>query len=101
MALRVDTTDQFVDILGFLIAKETKFKSMNETYQPFISPTESFRIGRISSSYTSGRPTIVFEGETVDSLKQYPHMASYTPVADDWVLLAKVGKTHVILGELV
>ena len=39
----------------------------------------------IPEGYSAGRPQLVFDGETVKTIKQYPHLASYTPVAGDRV----------------
>ena len=60
-----------------------------------------FRLGAIASGYTSGRPQVQFDGESSASTKQYPYLDSYTPAADDRVLVARVGKTWVILGKVV
>lgn len=60
-----------------------------------------FRLGKIDPAYSSGRPKIIFDGETTASEKQYPRLASYTPVAGDRVLLAKVAGSYVILGKVI
>lgn len=60
-----------------------------------------FRLGRIDPAYSSGRPKIVFDGETTASTKQYPHISSYSPVAGDRVLLAKVAGSYVIIGKVI
>lgn len=65
------------------------------------SKVNSYKLGNIDPIYTSGRPKIVFDGETVTSAKHYPYLASYTPVADDRVLLLVVAKGFVILGKIV
>jgi hypothetical protein len=58
-------------------------------------------IGTIDAAYTSGRPRVLFDGETVLGGKTYPYLASYTPVASHRVLLAPVGTGFVILGRIV
>ena len=61
----------------------------------------SFRLGYIDSGYVSGLPQIVFDGETSASTRQYPYLASYTPAADDRVLVAMVGHGGVVVGRIV
>lgn len=61
----------------------------------------SFRLGEIGSPYSSGRPTVIFDGETGASTKQYPYLSSYTPAANDRVLLVKVAGSYVILGKII
>jgi hypothetical protein len=58
-------------------------------------------IGTIDPAYTSGRPRVLFDGETVLGGKTYPYLASYTPVASHRVLLAPVGTGFVVLGRIV
>lgn len=59
------------------------------------------RIGTIDSAYSSGRPRILFDGESVMGAKVYAYLASYTPVASHRVLLAPVGSGFVVLGRIV
>jgi hypothetical protein len=73
------------DFLGMLIPEENKQPSL----------------GTIDSAYTSGRPKIIFDGETTASLKKYPYLDSYTPAANDRVLLLKVSGSYVIVGKIV
>lgn len=60
-----------------------------------------FRLGKIDPLYSSGRPKIVFDGESIASAKQYPYLAPYTPAAGDRVLLAKVAGSYVIIGKVI
>lgn len=61
-----------------------------------------FTLGKIDPTYNgSGRPRVIFDGSTVVSSKTYPYLSSYTPQANDRVILANVGGTHVILGKIV
>lgn len=55
----------------------------------------------VVDSVTGNRPYIRFYGETTASQKPYKYLSSYTPVAGDKVLLARVAKTYVILGKVV
>jgi hypothetical protein len=58
-------------------------------------------IGTIDTGYTTGRPRVLFDGETVLGGKTYPYLASYTPAASHRVLLAPAGSSYVILGRIV
>jgi len=61
-----------------------------------------FTLGKIDPDYSgSGRPRVIFDGSTTVSSKTYPYLSSYTPQANDRVILANVGRTHVILGKIV
>ena len=60
-----------------------------------------FKIGAIPGTYVSGRPTILFDGESAASTKTYPYLSSYTPTASDRVLLARVGNGWVVLGRII
>lgn len=60
----------------------------------------AYRLGAIDAAYASGRPKIVFDGETVASSRTYPYLASYTPAAGDRVLVAMVGHGGVVLGKI-
>lgn len=59
------------------------------------------KLGTIPASYTTGKPTVQFDGESSASTKQYPYLASYTPVAGDRVLLVRIGNSWVIQGKIV
>lgn len=60
-----------------------------------------FRLGKIDPAYSSGRPRIVFDGETAASTKQYPYLSSYIPVAGDRVLLARVAGSYIVIGKVI
>lgn len=60
-----------------------------------------FKMGNISSAYSSGWPKVKFDGESADSVRLYPYMSSYTPAANDRVLVAIVGHSGVILGKII
>ena len=58
--------------------------------------------GVISGSYTSGDPMVVVNGAAT-ATGPYQHLASYTPAANDSVVLAPVGgalKAYIVLGKL-
>lgn len=79
-------SDEFVLLITQLIKKEQK---------------NNFSLGTISSSHSSGRPKILFDGENTDSVKTYPYLSSYTPVANDRVLLVNIAGTHVVIGKII
>jgi hypothetical protein len=60
-----------------------------------------FAIGTISQGYSSGRPSVTFDGDDASTVKQYPYLSGYTPVSGDRVLMALVSGSYVILGRLV
>lgn len=55
------------------------------------------QFARVDPDYTSGRPRLIFDGETAVSGKAYPYLSSYTPQANDRVMLVK----GVIIGKIV
>ncbi|WP_153124691.1 hypothetical protein [Peribacillus tepidiphilus] len=55
------------------------------------------QFARVGPNYSGGRPRLIFDGETVVSGKAYPYLASYTPAANDRVMLVK----GVIIGKIV
>lgn len=59
------------------------------------------RMGNISSDYVSGRPKVKFDGESTASTQTYPYLSSYIPVANDRVVLFKVGAAWLILGKVI
>ena len=61
----------------------------------------AFRLGTIPSTYTSGRPQVQFDGESAASTRTYPYLGSYTPAANDRVLVAMVGHGGIILGKVI
>ncbi|WP_218924883.1 hypothetical protein [Priestia megaterium] len=62
---------------------------------------KAFSLGTIQSGYSSGRPRVLFDGESVTSSKQYSYLSSYAPASNDRVLLANISGTYVILGKIV
>ena len=64
-------------------------------------PKPLYRLGKIDPAYSSGRPKIVFDGETTATTKQYPYLSPYAPTAGDRVLLAKVAGSYLILGKVI
>lgn len=64
-------------------------------------PPPAFRLGTIPAGYVSGRPPIRFDGESAATARTWPYLASYTPAANDRVLVAVVGRAGVVLGKVV
>lgn len=65
-------------------------------------PTKApYRLGKIDPEYTSGRPKIVFDGESTASEKQYPYLSFYTPEANDRVLLARIAGSYIVIGKVI
>lgn len=60
-----------------------------------------FRLAVIDPNYTDGRPSLVFNGEIVPTVKKYPYLSSYSPVPNDVVLLVKISNSYVILGKII
>lgn len=102
MVLKVSDPNDLINALSLMQAKNNERKT-NKPYEPYVNTHASlpFKIGRIPADYvTPGRPSVIFEGESAASLKKYAYLGSYTPAASDWVLLANVGTTYVILGKI-
>lgn len=79
------TADQFLDIV------RDKGKD-----KPIV------RLGEVSSvDPNTGRPSIIFDGETDPSIKRYPYLESFSPTEGDRVLLLAVGNTYVVIGKIV
>lgn len=55
------------------------------------------QFARVDPNYTEGRPRLIFDGENVVSGKAYPYLASYTPAANDRVMVIK----GVVVGKIV
>jgi hypothetical protein len=65
----------------------------------FMNPKQEkiIQFARVDPNYTSGRPRLIFDGETSVSGKAYPYLASYTPAANDRVMVVK----GVVVGKIV
>lgn len=71
-----------------------------EMYTAFGRPKENYRMAKVTA-LQNGRPVLLFYGETQNSNKLYKYLQSYSPAVGDTVLLAKTGRTYVILGKVV
>jgi hypothetical protein len=65
----------------------------------FMNPKQEkiIQFARVDPNYTSGRPRLIFDGESTVSGKAYPYLASYTPAANDRVMVVK----GVVIGKIV
>ncbi len=55
------------------------------------------KFAKVDPNYSSGQPSLIFDGETVVTVKKYPYLSSYAPSANDRVMLIK----NVIMGKIV
>lgn len=74
-----------------------KYEEMERAVNPKKAAYRMARVTAISGS----RPYLTFNGETAQSGKPYKYLSSYVPAQGDYVLVAVVGGTHVILGKVV
>lgn len=65
-----------------------------------IKAPKVFEMATIDPNYSSGRPKVIIDGETVAGNKRFPYLSSYTPKANDRVELAKIKGTWVIQGKI-
>ena len=61
------------------------------------TPEKIVQFAKVDSAYTSGRPFLIFDGESTVSGKAYPYLSSYTPAPNERVMLVK----GVIVGKIV
>lgn len=59
------------------------------------------RLAVVNPAHAGGRPRVTFDGETTLSTKTYAYLSSYTPTANDRVLLVPSGTSYVIVGKVV
>lgn len=55
------------------------------------------RYATIDPNYSSGLPKVVFDGESTTTVKTYAYLSSYTPAANDRVMILN----NTILGKVV
>jgi hypothetical protein len=73
------------------------FGALSERDERDPSPP-SFRLGVVDAAYTTGRPRILFDGDTTLGTKTYPYVG--TVAAGNRVLCARAGHTWVVLGVI-
>lgn len=59
------------------------------------------KYGTIPSGYTSGRPTVQFDGEDSAGARTWPYLSIYTPAADDRVIVLLANNSGVVLGDII
>jgi hypothetical protein len=71
----------------------------NEFVRAFGNKEEDklIRFAKIDPNYTSGRPSLIFDGEMTVSVKKYPYLSSYIPSPNERVIMIK----GVIIGKIV
>ncbi|MGE7864523.1 hypothetical protein ACQKOA_26425 [Bacillus mobilis] len=60
------------------------------------TPQVSVKFGKIPANYASGRPTVILDGMTAATVKKYPYLSTYTPVANHRVMIVQ----GVIIGDI-
>jgi hypothetical protein len=57
------------------------------------------KLAKVASAYTSGRPSVIYDSDILigELSKPLPYLASYTPKANDRVMVVK----GVIVGKIV
>lgn len=63
------------------------------------SPEKVVQFAKVAADYVadSGRPRVIFDGETVVSGKAYPYLSTYTPAPGDRVMIVR----GVIIGKII
>lgn len=67
---------------------------------PKTSANKPVKLGTIDAGYVSGLPSILFDGDTVPSIRGYAWVDPYVPKAGDRVALVPVGTTYLIVGKV-
>lgn len=77
---------------------------MSLTVNDFLDLTEdkskktvSVKFATISSNYLSGRPTVILDGSTSETIKKYPYLSRYQPKANDRVMIIN----NVIIDKII
>lgn len=65
------------------------------------TPEKPFVLATVDPNYINGRPRLLFDGEDTVSNKKYPYLSSYTPVANDRVIVTNINGMRVILGKII
>lgn len=55
------------------------------------------KFATVSPTYTGGQPTLIFDGDSQETLKTYSYLSSYSPMANDRVIVVK----GVVLGKII
>lgn len=57
---------------------------------------KTIKFATVDPEYTSGRPRVIFDGESTPTTKAYVYLSSYSPAANDRVAIIQ----NVIVGKL-
>lgn len=58
------------------------------------------RFATIDPAYTTGRPKLIFDGETTAGAREYPYLDSYAPAAGDRVAVLVGNNSGVVVGKI-
>lgn len=72
------------------------FRRLQEMSKQDVTPKD-IKYGFIDPAYTTGRPKVIVDGTDLPSEVGFLRLDSYTPVADDRVMIVK----DVIVGKIV
>lgn len=86
---------RFAKGLGELVKRVARLEQRTQMLDPGMFVTHY--TGQIPGTYTSGDPTVVLTGQTAAS-GPFKCLTSYTPHANDVVLLIPVGQTYIVAG---
>jgi len=76
------------------------FNALDERDRRRSATPPPFCLATVDPAWTSGRPRLTFDGETVMSTKNYPYLSPAVFSAGERVLCARVGHTWVVLGRV-
>lgn len=89
MTTRINSADDFINVISGIADGTTAGEQPEKVIR--------IRFGTIDPAYTTGAPKVKFDGESTVSVKTYKRMSSYTPVANDRIMIVE----GVILGKVV
>lgn len=99
-SLQVTDPNDFLNSIAEMVYKEVIKDTSQHTNKRTIQ-NPYLKMAQVDPSYTgSGRPNLIFPGDETASAKAYPYLSSYSPEAADYVLIAKVHGTWVIIGKI-
>lgn len=101
MSFKFDSSEEFLNHLAVHVEKISRKNRKSVEQQVQNSERNTFRLGRVDPDYSGGRPSVIFSGETIKSVKKYPYLSSYSPKANDKILLASIGNSYVIIGKII
>lgn len=98
--LRVTDPNDFLNSITELVYKEV-IKDTSQNPRKSSDQNPFLKMAQVSPNHSGDqRARLLFPGDEEASGKAYPYLSSYTPSANDYVLIAKVHGTWVILGKI-